>query len=625
MTKYQQQEIWDNVVTQLMPVGYEGLLLDDIYLYATDVSYDKPYCKAIEFTPSEGVDTEDTDALKADLLAQATAYLDAHKVPEVSYTLSADLDYVELGDTIHVKHPKVNVDLLTTVQAFEYDCIKQKYQNITFGNTVINTKSKVQSILNKQTQQLSNEVIDLGRSLQDSKNTIQHFLYEGHRYETDNATYYLNASTPEQATKFMIISLGGIGFGTKQQGNGITGDESYTTAWTIDGSFNANYITTGTLEAILIKGCSIELSTNGKKNNLYLNPSTILMQKVNDDGSATNILYVDNDGNLRIVSKDINVLSDAITLESSKREELKVTIFGNTAIIGDNCTIGDNCIIGDDSSVISQVVKDTDAKISLVSDKLTTSITDNINDVNSKIEQTASSLTSTIENNKTNTSTQIEQLDNAINLRVSYDEIISAINMSPESITISSGKINMVGYVTVSDLSGGTTTISGNCITSGTITGVTIQSGGVSITDNIINLTAGSGAVKSGNFNVISVDSSNNVNVGTKNNSVTATNVYGSNIGIVGNSTCEISAPTKVYIACGTSYLSITSSATLYGANSAYVQSANDVYLTASRIRVGSSSSNQIGFFGATPQSRKAAPSTLDDLITALKSYGLFG
>ena len=626
MTSYKQQEVWDNVVTQLMPIGYDGILLDDIYLYATDVCYDKPYCKAIEFSPSDGIDTSDTDAVKTDLLAQATTYLNQHKVPEVSYTLSANLDYVELGDTIHVKHPMVSVDLLTTVKSFEYDCITEKYQNITFGNAILNTKSKVQSALDKQTQNITHDVVNLGKSLEESKNTIKQFLYEGHRYETDNATYYLNASTPEQATKFMIISLGGIGFGTKQQGNSITGDESYNTAWTIDGNFNANFISTGTLEAILIKGCSIELSTNGNKNKLYLNPTTIKMQKVNADGTTTDIFYIDNDGNIRIISKDINILSDAINLESTKREELKITILGNTAIIGDNCTIGDNCLIGDDSSIISQVVKDTDARVTLLGDKLTSTISDNINNVNSKIEQTANSLTSTIENNKTDTSTQIEQLDNAINLRVTYKDIISAINLSPEAITIASGKINMTGYVTISDLSGGTTTISGNCITSGTITGVTVNAGGISMGNSIINLTAGSGAIKSGNFNVISVDSSNNVKVGTQNTSVTSTNIYGNTVSLTGNTYCNISAPSEVELSCGSSgRLTLDGSASLYGANSVSIQSANEIGLTALRIKIGTLTSNQIGFFGATPQTRKAAPTTLDGLITALKSYGLFG
>lgn len=56
-----------------------------------------------------------------------------------------------------------------------------------------------------------------------------------------------------------------------------------------------------------------------------------------------------------------------------------------------------------------------------------------------------------------------------IELKVSKDSVISSINQSAEAITISASKINLSGYVTVSSLSNGTTTINGGCITTGTI------------------------------------------------------------------------------------------------------------------------------------------------------------
>ena len=65
---------------------------------------------------------------------------------------------------------------------------------------------------------------------------------------------------------------------------------------------------------------------------------------------------------------------------------------------------------------------------------------------------------------------QIQQTADNINLKVSKDEIISAINLSTEAIDISADKINLSGYVTVNDLKGeGTTTINGSNITTGTI------------------------------------------------------------------------------------------------------------------------------------------------------------
>ena len=80
-----------------------------------------------------------------------------------------------------------------------------------------------------------------------------------------------------------------------------------------------------------------------------------------------------------------------------------------------------------------------------------------------------------IETNRENIS-KIDQKADKINLsvesKVDGNSIISAINMSPESIKINSSKINITGFVTFSDLRGsGTTTINGSNITTGTING----------------------------------------------------------------------------------------------------------------------------------------------------------
>lgn len=78
-----------------------------------------------------------------------------------------------------------------------------------------------------------------------------------------------------------------------------------------------------------------------------------------------------------------------------------------------------------------------------------------------------------IETNRENIS-KIDQKTDNINLsvqrKVDGNSIISAINMSPESIKINASKVNITGFVTFSDLSGpGTTTIHGANIATGTL------------------------------------------------------------------------------------------------------------------------------------------------------------
>ncbi len=75
---------------------------------------------------------------------------------------------------------------------------------------------------------------------------------------------------------------------------------------------------------------------------------------------------------------------------------------------------------------------------------------------------------------------KIRQTANAIELevatKVGEDEIISKINQSAESILIQANRLNLSGYVTVSSLkSGGTTTIDGGRITTGTVAAARID------------------------------------------------------------------------------------------------------------------------------------------------------
>lgn len=70
----------------------------------------------------------------------------------------------------------------------------------------------------------------------------------------------------------------------------------------------------------------------------------------------------------------------------------------------------------------------------------------------------------------TNAESRIAQLNDSIELKVEKDGIISAINQTSESVTISASKINLAGYVSISDLkTSGKTIVNGSNVTTGTI------------------------------------------------------------------------------------------------------------------------------------------------------------
>ncbi len=162
LVELESSENWDNVVTKLLPVGKDGILLNEqsgsasIYIVASGVSYAVPYTRTLTFK-QDHIDPEqyDTDAaykaaLIRDLDDQATTYVTAHKVPEINYTLSAHLDKVTgIGDVILVQDPRLNISLLTQVTAYAYDAIAGRFTSLEFGNHKRTLSGLIPDIVNK--------------------------------------------------------------------------------------------------------------------------------------------------------------------------------------------------------------------------------------------------------------------------------------------------------------------------------------------------------------------------------------------------------------------------------------------------------------------------------------------
>ena len=100
------------------------------------------------------------------------------------------------------------------------------------------------------------------------------------------------------------------------------------------------------------------------------------------------------------------------------------------------------------------------------------------------------------------TSDEVKGLTVEVKGKVDGKDIISTINQSAEAVTIDASKVNLNGYVTVSDLSGsGTTTINGSNITTGTIsanrvTGGTLEGSNIKCGSNFYVDTTGKATAK---------------------------------------------------------------------------------------------------------------------------------
>lgn len=261
----EKEEDWSKVVTKLMPVGKDGQLLDETWLNAS-IEYDIPYTKVIKF--EQDINEEDyntneeyINALKEDLKQQALHYLDTNSVPQINYKVKANIEKVtDVGDTIYVNHPKCKINIKAEVISIKYDAIANKYTEIEFGNF----KKKLSNLFTDVKNEINTSLIDnnvkqdtkMRNELQDATNKIWSALKDGYVVYDENKILVLDKIPKEQAQNVIMINNGGIGFSN----TGING--TFSSVWTIDGTFDASQINVINLTADMIKGGTLKLGSN---------------------------------------------------------------------------------------------------------------------------------------------------------------------------------------------------------------------------------------------------------------------------------------------------------------------------------------------------------------------------
>ena len=145
------------------------------------------------------------------------------------------------------------------------------------------------------------------------------------------------------------------------------------------------------------------------------------------------------------------------------------------------------------------------SKILQTAKEITTEVNNVSEQLNSQISQTATQITTQVNDLTKNMNSQFTQTAAEISTKVEKNGIISSINQSAESITINASKINLQGYVTATDLSTGSLSVSGACVV-GTLNAVNITASTISSSTFL------SPTIQSGNIDATNItlgDSSN--------------------------------------------------------------------------------------------------------------------
>ena len=287
---------WTMVATKLLPVGKDGILLPEIYVYGLD-QYDIPYTKVIHFDqediqPENYVDEygeEDEvayqDALIEDLRQQAEQYLTENYLPKVNYTLNANLEKItDVGDTIEVIDERLGINIMTSLISFDYDCILDKYVELQFGNFQ-NTLSNLITTINGETEsqiiEASNETkVYLDSELKEATDRIWGTLGNSYVIYDGDKILIVDRLPKETATNVIMISSGGIGFSN----TGING--TFNSAWTIDNKLDMSQINVLNLTASMINGGTLRLGNALNQNGILevYDESNTLIAELNKDG-----------------------------------------------------------------------------------------------------------------------------------------------------------------------------------------------------------------------------------------------------------------------------------------------------------------------------------------------------
>lgn len=266
---------WDGVVTKLMPVGKDGLLLDEVYLYSK-TQYDIPFTKVVSFSQNVDQDlykdadghldeTAYNNALIDDLRKQGQAYVDENCVPKVNYTLKANIEKLtDIGDTIEVIDEPMGIDIVTHVISYDYDCILGKYTELEFGNfqqKVSGLMGTVSSTI-KQSVEQNNSALQVvfSDAIQHAQETMLGMLGSSYVVYEGDKILVVDALPKEEAHNVIMINSGGIAFSS----TGING--AFESAWTIDNVLNMQHINVVNLVADMIKGGTLKIGSNLNQN-----------------------------------------------------------------------------------------------------------------------------------------------------------------------------------------------------------------------------------------------------------------------------------------------------------------------------------------------------------------------
>lgn len=429
MIDLDQEPPTDDTWSVLLPTGDENLTIESVNNNSRYLENDTAVAKYGYIVHHHSF----SNVKKADkLLEKARQYLRTHSkiFPDNIIVKAIDLqligesnDPLELGDRIKVVSTPHGLNKTMACIAMELDIYNPENNSYTIGEIMPPDKEKKKEPLSEKHSSARNSS---SRGISNNANAIG-----GLNTDTNINANNINVNAQNIAVNALNIAVNAENIAVVAKNIAIAAETIDIKATQITASFGEE---TDDLHGY------IQASAEGIKSSFSDNTTGLSSYFEQKAGEIT----------AGVESADGNIRSKITLTESSLITQFNSTIYGDNG-----------------------VVKDYEGKITATSESLTSDYTTKISNTKAeittayegKITQTSTSLTSDytakIANAKTEITTayesKITQTANSITTEVSKkvgkDEVISRINQTAESIVIQASKIDLSGYVTVSQLS----------------------------------------------------------------------------------------------------------------------------------------------------------------------------
>ena len=203
------------------------------------------------------------------------------------YEKFVDLEKVSMGDGVDVYHPQLKVNMSARIVEYTFNVLTNSYYKLVVGNVktnfLENTENNVSNLINDAIDQLKNggEISDLINDIVDHQTDIITGQDGGYVLldPKEAPSRILIMDTPDKNTARNVLQINNAGIGFSK--TGING--TYETAWTLDGGFNASFITAGEIVGITIRGTTLISDGTDYRTSIANGKMTWYSKKVNKD------------------------------------------------------------------------------------------------------------------------------------------------------------------------------------------------------------------------------------------------------------------------------------------------------------------------------------------------------